>query len=55
MTRYYETILRLKDMLPSELAKQPDRVFKTAAELLERRKRFTDREDYIMARGLLTR
>ena len=44
----------LKDLLPSEQAKQGDTVLKAAAELLERRKRFTDRENYIMARGLLT-
>ena len=58
MTRSYEkmqTMRRLKDLLPSEQAKQGDRVLKAAAELLERRRRFTDRENYIMARGLLTR
>ena len=58
MTRSYEktqTMRRLKDLLPSEQAKQGDRVLKAAAELLERRKRFTDRENYIMVRGLLTR
>jgi hypothetical protein len=57
MTLSYEktrTIRRLKDLLPSEQTKQGDRVLKAAAELLERRKRFTDRENYIMARGLLT-
>ena len=57
MTLSYEktqTMRRLKDLLPSEQAKQGDRVLKAAAELLERRKRFTDRENYIMARGLLT-
>lgn len=58
MTRSYEktqTMRRLKDLLPSEQAKQGDRVLKAAAELLERRKHFTDRENYSMARGLLTR
>jgi hypothetical protein len=59
MTRLYEktqTMRRLKDLLPSEQAKQGDRVLKAAAELLERRKSFTDRENYyIMARGLVTR
>ncbi|KAI0274567.1 hypothetical protein BGY98DRAFT_1178339 [Russula aff. rugulosa BPL654] len=57
MTLSYEktqTMRRLKDLLPSEQTKQGDRVLKAAAELLERRKRFTDRENYIMARGLLT-
>ena len=58
MTRSYEktqTMRRLKDLLPSEQAKQGDRVLKAATDLLEKRKRFTDRDDYIMARGLLTR
>lgn len=58
MTRLYEktqTMRRLKDLLPCEQAIPGDRVLKAAAELLERRKRFTDREDYIMARGLVTR
>jgi hypothetical protein len=47
--------MRLKDLLPSEQVKQGDRVLKAAAELLGKHKRFTDRENYIMARGLLTR
>jgi hypothetical protein len=45
----------LKDLLPSEQAKQGDGVLKVATELLEQCKRFTDRDSYIMARGLLTR
>jgi hypothetical protein len=45
----------LKDLLPSEQAKQGDRVLRVATELLEQSKRFTDRDSYIMARGLLTR
>jgi len=45
---------RLKDLLPSEQVRQGDKVLKAAAELLEKRKRFTDRENYNMAWGLLT-
>jgi hypothetical protein len=45
----------LKDLLPSEQAKQGDRVLRVATELLEQSKRFTDQDSYIMARGLLTR
>jgi len=50
MTRSYEKsqiARRLNDLLPSEQVKHGDRVLKVAAELLERRKRFTDRENYI--------
>jgi len=45
---------RLKDLLPSKQARQGDRVLKAAAELLEKCRRFTDR-NYVMVRGLLTR
>ncbi len=54
MTRSFEKTQirrRLKDLLLSEQAKQGDRVLKAAAELLERRKRFADRDNYIMAQG----
>ena len=57
MTRSYEEtqiMRRLKDLLPSKQAKQGDRVLKAAAELLEKCRRFTDR-NYVMVRGLLTR
>jgi hypothetical protein len=45
----------LKDLLPSEKAKQGDTILRVAAELLEQHKHLTDGENYNMARGLLTR
>ncbi|KAI0296107.1 hypothetical protein B0F90DRAFT_1747326 [Multifurca ochricompacta] len=44
----------LHELLPSEQAKQGDRILKEADELLERRKGVADIDNYNMARGLLT-
>ena len=44
----------LQDLLPTEQVKQGDQLLKVAAELLEQRKGFTDEDNYMMARGLLT-
>jgi hypothetical protein len=44
----------LQDLRPSEQARQGDELLKAAAELLEKHKDFTDKDNYTMARGLLT-
>ena len=45
----------LQDLRPSGQARQGDELLKAAAELLEKHKDFTDKDNYTMAQGLLTR
>lgn len=44
----------LQDLRPSEQARQGNDLLKAAAELLEKHKDFTDKDNYTMAQGLLT-
>ena len=45
----------LQDLRPSGQARQGDELLKVAAELLEKHKDITDKDNYTMAQGLLTR
>ena len=52
---YHLIMCSLQDLRPSGQARQGDELLKAAAELLEKHKDFTDKDNYTMAQGLLTR